>query len=36
MYRYGAVNDDVYEYEDVADPFLENLAETVAKWLWAK
>ena len=30
----GVVNDDAYEYEEVADPFMENLAETVAKWLW--
>ena len=32
----GVVNDDVYEYEAVADPFMDNLAEVVATWLWAK
>jgi hypothetical protein len=30
------VNDDVYEYETAADPFLADLAQVVAAWLWAK
>ena len=32
----GVVNDDVYEYEAVADPFMDDLAEVIAKWLWGK
>ena len=32
----GVVNDDVYEYESVADPFMENLAETIARWMFGK
>ena len=30
----GVVNDDAYEYETIADPFMEHLAETVTKWVW--
>ena len=30
----GVVNDDAYEYETTADPFMEHLAETVTEWLW--
>ena len=30
----GVVNDDVYEYADVAEPFMDALAETVARWVW--
>jgi hypothetical protein len=30
----GVVNDDAYEYETAADPFMERLAETVTQWLW--
>jgi hypothetical protein len=28
------VNDDAYEYEAVADPFLEAVAEVAAKFAW--
>ena len=30
----GVVNDDAYEYETVADPFLEAVAEVAAKFAW--
>ena len=30
----GVVNDDAYEYEAVADPFLEAVAEVAAKFAW--
>jgi hypothetical protein len=30
----GVLNDDRYEYEEVAEPFLADLGEAVARWLW--
>ena len=32
----GTVNDDLYEYETVADPWLEALGETVAGFVWSR
>jgi hypothetical protein len=30
----GVLNDDRYEYAEVAEPFLADLGEAVARWLW--
>ena len=30
----GVVNDDAYEYEETADPFMEAVAEVAAKFVW--
>lgn len=30
----GVLNDDEYEYETVADPFLADLGEVVARAVW--
>ena len=30
----GVLNDDNYEYDEIALPFLADLAEAVARWLW--
>ena len=30
----GVVNDDAYEYEETADPFMETVAEVAAKFVW--
>lgn len=30
----GVLNDDNYEYDEVAFPFLADLGEAVARWLW--
>ena len=32
--RDGVLNDDNYEYEEVALPFMADLAEAVTRWLW--
>ncbi len=32
----GVLNDDRYEYEEVADPFLADLGEAVARALWGR
>lgn len=32
----GVLNDDVYEYEEVALPFLADLGEAVARWMWGR
>ena len=32
--RNGILNDDRYEYEEIADPFLADLGEAVARTLW--
>lgn len=31
----GTLNDDEYEYEQIADPFLADLGEVVARELWS-
>jgi hypothetical protein len=30
----GVLNDDIYEYETIALPFLADLGEATARWLW--
>lgn len=31
----GVLGDDLYEYAEVANPFMHDLAEAVARWVWA-
>jgi len=30
----GVLNDDAYEYDTIAHPFLADLGEAAARWVW--